>query len=81
MVYELTKGISNENINEKRVFNLLVNGKIVLKDFNILENAGARSAIEKKIVVEVKDNKGITVKFIPIEGTTILSGISLRKIR
>ncbi|MPQ47444.1 hypothetical protein GCQ56_10555 [Marinifilum sp. N1E240] len=81
LVYELIKGTSNKNTNEKRVFNLLVNGQIVLKDFNILENAGARSAIEKKIVVHVKDNKGITVKFAPIEGTTILSGISLRKIR
>ena len=81
LVYELSKGSEHEKKFEKRVFHVLVNGQFVLKNFNILEEAGARSAIEKKIAVEVKNNKGIRVEFIPVEGSTLLSGISLRKIR
>ena len=81
MVYELGKGSKHEKKLEKRVFHVLVNGQLVLKNFNILEEAGARSAIEKKIAVEVKNNKGIKVEFVPVEGSTILSGISLRRIR
>ncbi|NOU61939.1 glycoside hydrolase family 2 TIM barrel-domain containing protein [Marinifilum caeruleilacunae] len=81
LVYELGKGRKRKEKLEKRVFDVLVNGMLVLKNFNIVEEAGARSAMEKKINVEVKNDKGIRIEFVSVEGSTILSGISLRKIR
>jgi beta-galactosidase len=64
----------------KRIFNVYVNGKLVLDSFNISAQYGTATAVTKTIRVVVADNKGIEIEFSAIEGEPVLNALQVKKI-
>ena len=65
---------------EQRIFNLNFNGKTLLKDFNIQDEYGYTTAVQKSLRIEVTAGTGITLDFIPVKGKPVLNALSLRKL-
>ena len=78
LVYNLGAD-SEQVIVGNRSFGVSINGITVLDDFNIARDFGYARAVIKKFVVIVKDGKGLSVDFHPIEGETILNAIRIYK--
>jgi beta-galactosidase len=79
----LAYNLDNNHVKEKaeeRIFSVLVNGKVFLKDLNLAENYGYATAVKQQIRLNVTDGKGITVDFIPVKGKPVLNAMQLRKI-
>ena len=79
----LAYNLDNSEVKEKaeqRIFSLNVNGKTFLKDFNIYEEYGYTTAVQKTIRIQVTDGNGILLDFIPIKGKPVLNALSLRKL-
>ena len=80
---ELVYNLGSKN-NEKaetvseRVFDLYINGNLLLKNFNIAEQFGLTKAVSIKTPVTVKDETGITIRFHAIRNKTILNAIQLK---
>ncbi len=66
--------------NGKRIFNVYVNGKLVLDNFDIATQYGSATAVAKTIRVIVAGNKGIEISFKAIEGETVLNALQIKKI-
>ncbi len=64
-----------------RVFNVLVNNKIVLNALSNSEYLYPEHAVTFKVKVIVNRNEGIVLDFQPVKGETILNGIQIKKIR
>ncbi|ADQ16130.1 Beta-galactosidase [Leadbetterella byssophila DSM 17132] len=73
--------LGNDAIQElagKRSFNVKANGVSFLENYEIDKEAGIQQAAVKKFNIDVKEN-GLTIEFIPIEGTTLLNAIKIIK--
>lgn len=83
LVYELQEGkaIEQDIDDAARSFDVVINGQTLLKAFDIGQIYKPRTAVIKKFEVDVRNNEGINIDFNAIQGKTIISGISLRKIR
>lgn len=64
----------------ERVFDVLINGNKVLKDYDLTGQNGFAKAVEKAFVTEVKDGNGIDLDFVSKAGKALLCGIKLRKL-
>ena len=80
LIYELDKGKPTTTHSTDRIFDVEINEVKYLNNFDIFNEFGARTAVSKKIEIDVKDEKGIHIKFIPVKGKTLLSGIKIRTI-
>lgn len=78
--YEITLNFAELIDDYKRIFNVSINGKNVIKELNLSEMFGVRCAVSERFNVDVRDDDGIIVSFEAIEGETILNGICVRKI-
>lgn len=76
--YNLGSEVAGEK-EEERVFSVAVNGHEVLRDFNIREEYGARTAVIEKVTSDVKDGEGLTISFTPVKGLTVLNAIRIYK--
>jgi beta-galactosidase len=79
LAYNLDKGSAKET-SQERVFDVLVNTRILLKNFSAADKYGAVTAGTEKTVITVTDGKGITIYFKAIKGEPILNAIQLKKI-
>lgn len=66
--------------NGKRIFNVYVNGKLLLDNFDITAQYGSATAVQKKTVVTVNNGTGIEIEFRSIEGEPVLNAIQVRKV-
>jgi beta-galactosidase len=66
--------------NGKRIFDILINNKLVLDKFNIADDYGAATAVSKKIKIIVADNNGMEIDFKAIEGEPVLNALQIKKI-
>lgn len=64
----------------KRIFDVIVNDKLLLEEFNITEEFGAATAVVKKFILSVRNGKGIIISFRPIIGEPILNALQIKKI-
>jgi len=64
----------------KRIFDVFVNNKMMLENFNITGQYGAASSVSKVVRLSVKDNNGIEIVFKPVEGDPILNALQLKRI-
>lgn len=79
----LAYNLDNSEVKEKaeqRIFGLNVNGNTFLKDFNINEEYGYATAVQKTIRIQVSNGNGILIDFIPIKGKPVLNALSLSKL-
>jgi beta-galactosidase len=66
--------------NGKRVFNVYVNGKLLLDNFDIAAQYGSATAVQKKTTITVSNGAGIEIEFKSIEGEPVLNAIQVRKL-
>jgi beta-galactosidase len=64
----------------KRIFDVIVNDKLLLEEFNITEEFGAATAVVKKFILSVRNGKGIIISFRSIIGEPILNALQIKKI-
>lgn len=62
---------------EKRVFNVRVNGQLVLHDFNIAKETGFSTATTKSVKVNVPGIEGISIQFEAIKGEPVLNALQV----
>ena len=67
--------------NGKRIFNVYVNGTLLLDNFDIAAQYGSATAVSKKIKVNVAANTGIEIDFKPIEGEPVLNALQVKKLK
>lgn len=79
LAYEIGMGNGEDSKYSERVFSVSVNGDKLLKDINLAEQYGEARAVIKKIDVEVRDGKGITIDFDATAGATTLNAIRIYK--
>ena len=77
LIYNFSTNNTDEETNEPREFDILVNGKEVVKNLNLEQNYGSKRAVSFFFEVEVADEGGLIVDFSPISGKALLSGIRL----
>lgn len=65
----------------ERVFDVSINGEVVLKDFDMKKQFGSQRAIIKKFTVNVNDGEGIMVGFDAIKGYPVLNAVRIYKCR
>ena len=63
----------------ERVFDVSVNGKTVLKDFDMVALNGFGHGMETKFEINVSDGKGVNINFQPVKGSPILCGVLIQK--
>lgn len=76
--YNLGNDIVGEREDE-RVFSVSINGNEVLRDLNIREEYGARTAVIEKFTADVAGDEGLTVSFTPSKGHAVLNAIRIYK--
>jgi len=79
LVYNLGQEIIKDTT-EAREFNVVINGNIFLKNFNISDQIGAEKAIIKKFIVNANNNEGLKINFEAIKGSPVLNAIRVYKI-
>ena len=65
----------------ERVFDVSINGEVVLKDFDMKKQFGSQRSIIKKFTVNVNDGEGIMVGFDAIKGYPVLNAVRIYKCR
>jgi beta-galactosidase len=66
--------------NGQRIFDVFVNGKLVLPGLNITAQYGPATAVTKTVKLDVRDNKGIEIDFKAIEGEPVLNALQIKRI-
>ncbi len=77
-VKELAYNLGNDAMAddmEERVFSVDINGIRHIHNLNIAGGYGEQNAVIRKFVIQVKDRKGISIDFIPVEDEPILNAI------
>lgn len=77
--YNLSDDERDEKI-KQRIFNVHLNGKALLQNFNIAEEYGLSRAVVKSATVVVSDSQGLQIEFEPVEGEPVLNALQLKKI-
>ncbi|MES2883093.1 MAG: malectin domain-containing carbohydrate-binding protein, partial [Bacteroidota bacterium] len=77
--YNLSDDERSEKI-KKRIFNVYVNGKLLLHNFNIAQDHGLAKAVSKTATVNVNNSEGVVINFEAIEGEPVLNALQLKKI-
>lgn len=80
LAYNLDNQDVKERREQQRVFDLNINGVKFLENFNIAQMYGYVTAVHQTIKIEVRENQGIVLDFIPLQGKPILNALSVRKI-
>lgn len=65
----------------QRVFDVSINGKTVLRHFNIAAQDGALTAVCRSFRVKVKGHKGICIRFSSREGQPVLNALKVQEIK
>jgi len=76
IVYNLGNDVIGEDLAD-RVFDVSVNGSVVLPALDIRREVGAQRPMIKKITVDITGGEGLTVGFTPIKGETLLDAIRI----
>lgn len=78
----LAYNLGNDSLGEqrgRRIFNVSINGRTVLKNFDIAEECGEETAVIKKFTVDSFGKEGISIKFTPVEGEPVLNAVRIYK--
>ncbi len=78
--YNLTDSSRTEK-KLKRIFNVVINGKPLLRNFNIAEEYGVVTPVIKKAVIKVESEEGITIDFDAVEGEPVLNALQVKRLQ
>jgi len=76
VVYNLGNDAVGTEISD-RIFDVSINGSVVIPALDIRKEVGAQRPMVKKISVNVENGVGLTVGFTPIKGETVLDAIRI----
>jgi beta-galactosidase len=79
LVYNLENSARTED-STARIFSVLINDQPVLENVDIAKQYGVATAVSKKVRVNVKDEKGITLTFKTVKGEAVLNALQVVKI-
>jgi beta-galactosidase len=80
-IYNLDNGKSVEAQQfEERTFDISINGQKAIENLSNKNYLIPETAYNTKVIVDVKDGKGISIDFKAIKGETILNGLQVRKV-
>jgi beta-galactosidase len=77
LAYNLDNNHKSEEQSVDRVFDVRVNGQMFLKNFNIAKDYGYATAVKKVIALNVSDDQGIRIEFLPVKGLPVLNALQL----
>jgi beta-galactosidase len=84
-VYDLSKPVETSNRTTtnpaEREFDIVINGKKVINALNLALDAGPLCAETIILTEQANNGSGLDVKFVPVKGESILSGIKIRSIK
>ncbi|WP_262487506.1 malectin [Formosa haliotis] len=80
LAYNLDSNSEKEDLNSDRVFDVLINGKVILENFNLAKDYGTEKAVSIKIKQLIENKEGVTISFKAIKGEPILNAVELRKV-
>ena len=69
---------SGVSANGERIFDVLINNKVVIENLNLAKDYGCQTAVIKAF--EISTQGGISIKLNSIAGKTVLSGIRIQKL-
>ncbi|WP_435414373.1 malectin domain-containing carbohydrate-binding protein [Polaribacter aestuariivivens] len=78
--YEITFLLAELKTRNENVMDIAVNNKTILSNINLKKQYGADRGVDKRFLISVVDENGITIDFKATKGKTRLSGIKLRKL-
>ncbi|WP_114784496.1 glycoside hydrolase family 2 TIM barrel-domain containing protein [Botryobacter ruber] len=64
----------------ERVFDVLLNGKLIIENLNLAKDVGVRTALQRKFPVTITNNEGITVTFRNQKGEAVLNAIQVHRV-
>ena len=64
----------------QRIFDVYLNGKLVIKALNLAAKYGIARSVERKFECIVADDKGIRLMFKSIAGKPVLNALQVRKV-
>ena len=76
LVYNLDNKEAAAQKRVERTFDVLVNGVKMIDSLGSANYLVPETAYNTRLFVDVKDGKGITIQFVPLQGETILNGSS-----
>jgi beta-galactosidase len=79
LIYNLN-GTKANSTKELRVFDVYLNDKLIIKDFNIAEQYGIAKAVKKMFQTPVTGGKGIDIQFKAKTGKAVLNAVQVRKV-
>lgn len=80
-IYNLNATVASvENEKEQRIFDIILNDKVVESRFNMAEQYPEKYGIEKSAIITINNNKGLTITLKPIKGKPVISGVLIEKI-
>ncbi|EHQ24422.1 glycoside hydrolase family 2 sugar binding [Mucilaginibacter paludis DSM 18603] len=79
LAYNLSRSAGSQQ-SADRVFDVYINDKLTLEDFNIAEQYGKARAVSKKMQLVVTDDNGIRILFRAKKGEPVLNALQVKKI-
>ena len=79
--YSITMFFAEPEYHEagKRVFEVSINQTKVLSNIDLYKEAGYCTSYTKKLIINVKENEGLTIKFEAVKGKAIINGLQIEK--
>jgi beta-galactosidase len=78
LIYTFSEPAENKAKAGDRVFDVAINGTRMLDDLNLAREFGPLEAVTYRLRVHAEDQSGIEVKFLPVQGEPVLSGIRIK---
>jgi len=69
----------SKEVPEQRVFDVLLNDKLVIKNINLAATYGVANSVQKRFECVVTDDKGLRILFKGIKGKAVLNALQVRK--
>jgi beta-galactosidase len=69
-----------QETSHRRIFDILVNGEVVIPSLEPVNHFGELRAAHKKIILKASDNSGVEIRFRAIQGNPILNAIEMKKL-
>ena len=67
-------------VSEKRVFDIYLNGELVIDDFNLANEYPEKYGVQQTFTIEITDKKGLIVQLKPLKGEPVISGLLIEKL-
>ncbi|WP_345954927.1 glycoside hydrolase family 2 TIM barrel-domain containing protein [Mucilaginibacter sp. PAMB04168] len=72
-------GTQAQQQSQERIFSVVLNGKVVINNLNLLQDFGTRVLVQRSFLLQVSEKKGINVAFQALHGKPIINAIRIQR--